>query len=388
MMLEGVFTGAVFELLQFVARKTAGVSEFQITLYPFFVYLGMLLGFFAPHLFRVRDNVSYVAWTSVPCKLLFIALAFAAGPEWFYLLSALGMTLSKMYLPMNVAVLKSNVPGAVRGSLLGHARSLEMACAIAAASLVGGLLYLDELWYRAVFPAGAAAGLLGVWCFGRIRVRKRGNGALASLPDLLLVLRNDWLFVKYQLLFSVSGIANLIGLPLYVLYIVDVLHANYIQIALCTGVIMNAASMLTLRWWGRVIDRHPNPFWQRAVLSLLWCAHPLMFALADGMGPVYLAYAWYGFLMAGGQMNWMLGPLYFCGGANAAAYTTIHTFFNGIRGMTAPLLAYALYRTVGFETAFCLISLVMLANGIMIYAVYMRVRALPRFAAVSAGAAG
>ena len=375
MMLEGFFTGAAFEMVNFVARKTIGISEFQVTLYPFFMYLGMMMGFLFPQLFQVKSKMRFVFWTSVPCKLLFIVFSFMAQPSLFFTLSAAALFLSKMYVPMNVSVLKSNYPESLRGTIVGHLRTLELVCTLAGGILSGWVLNQHAGHFRWVFTLAAVGGIVGTCYFTRIR--EHGpilNRTLVSFAQMLEVLRKDHLYLRFQLQFSVSGIANLMAMPLYVLYIVDVLHANYWQIALASCVAYYLVSILTQRWWGRLTDRHPNPILMRAALSFLWGFHPLCYAWAGSMTMIYVAWAWFGFLMAGGQLNWMLSPLYFCSRDDAPVYTTIHTCFNGVRGILAPVLTYGCYRLLGFTYTFCLISCIMFLNAFMLYDLYIRTR--------------
>ena len=383
MILDGIFFGGAFEILNFVARKTIGISGFQLSFTQFFLYIGMFAGFFIPHIFQVRRKMPYIFWTSFPAKALFIVLAFISDPNWFFWISAVALFLAQMYIPMYAAVLKSSFPDSHRGTIVGHARSITLIGQIAASAIAGYLLDMGKGFLGLIFPAAALCGILSTVCFTRIRERTpqrtQENDALVTLSQLWHIMKNDRHFMRYQSAFALSGFANLAGLPLYVLYVVDVLKADYFQIAITVGIINNIVGALTLAWWGRLTDRHPNPMLIRTFLSLLWMLHPLCYAFASDMTLVYLGAVLYGFLQAGGYINWLLGSLYFCNEENTPVYTMLHACNNGLRGAIAPLVGYLLYRCFGFFITFFLLAGMMLLASILMFQLFLETRKLPRF---------
>lgn len=379
-MLEGVFIGAVFQMIQFVGRKTIGVGELEISLFNFFLSFGMFASFLVPTLLNLRSQKQYVLWTSVPSKIVFIFLALLTEPALFFAIASLAFVLLKMQDPMRTSLLKTNFPASHRFRIVSHVRMMEFLCMMVASTLAGILLDRDGDWFRVVFPVGCVIGITGTWMFVQLREEvEEIPQKVISIRRFLRVMKEDKVYMKFQFLFSISGMANLMGLPLYVLYTVDVIQANYTEIAISKGVLYGIASMICMKWWGNLMDRYPNPILMRAILSLLWCLHPLCYAAAWDMTMIYVAEAWFGFIFAGGQLNWMLGPLFFCSDKDAPLYTTIHSFMNGLRGMIAPVMGYLLYIWIGFIPTFIVISIILLLNSISIYLLYIKTKDLERF---------
>ena len=384
MMLEGIFIGICFDMLGFVARKTIGISELQLVLIMVFVHIGPLFSFVMPHIIRTQRKISYILCMSIPCKVMFIFLAFGFSPLVFCCIAACGFFFMFMNVPMYAALLNNIYPDSHRGTISGHVRSYALVATVFTSLAAGKLLDINPNYYHFIFPFTAFCGLLGAYCLSQIHETISEHGAnrntLVSYKDLISILKSDKLFIRYEIASFISGLANLAGTPIYLLYVVDVLQANYLQIALTAGVIHNVVGVLTIRWWGRTLDRRPNPMWQRMVLTGIWILHPLLYAFAWDMKLVYLSSALIGFLFAGGKMNFMLGCLFFCKtDDDAPIYTSIHHFNWGIRGIIAPILGYGLYRWLGFHATFYILAVMMLISSLMMMQLFLYSRKLPRF---------
>lgn len=384
-MLEGIFVGAVFQMIQIVGRKTIGVSEEMVILFSFFTSFGMFAVFIMPTLLNLRSQKQMIVWTSVPCKLLLASLALFTDPMIFFCIAALGLSLLKMQDPIRTSLLKTNLPATCRFRVVSHVRRMEFICFMTANFLAGYLMEWNGMWYRVIFPVSCLFSLAGTWMITQLREKLEDIPVkIISIRQFLGVMKTDKIYMQYQVLFSISGMVNLMGLPLYILYTVDVIEADFIEFSISRGILFGLASIISLTWWGRVMDRYPNPILMRAVLSLIWCLHPICYIAATDMTMIYIADAWFGFIFAGGQLNWMLGPLFFCNDREAPLYTTIHSFMNGIRGMIAPLLGIPLLALLGFIPTFILIAAVMFFNSIAIYWLYWKTKDLERFQPQSA----
>lgn len=380
--LEGVFIGACFQMLNFVAVRTVGITALQLTIITMFLHIGPFVSLIVPQLFRIKRKMQFILWTSLPARVLFILLAAVSDPLWFCIVAGGGLFLLRMYVPMHAAVLKSNYPDSHRATIFGHVRTYSLALSVITTLLAGQLLELNGQYFRPLFIVAGACGIFGTLLFYQIRERVPPGitaGSIAPIGQLWRILREDKIYARYQSIFALAGSTNLAGLPLFILYVEGELNANYLQISLVAGVLSNIVSVLTFHWWSRTMNRYPNPMLIRAILSFLWAFHPLCHAWASDMKMVYLATALFGFLIAGGEMNWLLGPLYFCGKEDAPAYTLIHSANTGLRGMFAPFAGFMLYRLLGFETTFYILAALFLIASALMFNLYRETRDLPRF---------
>jgi hypothetical protein len=70
------------------------------------------------------------------------------------------------------------------------------------------------------------------------------------------------------------------------------------------------------------------------------------------MALVYVAFALYGLAMAGVNIGWTMGPIYFAGSRDAARYMGVHVTMVGIRGLVGNPVGLLLLETVGSRGAF------------------------------------
>lgn len=383
MILDGIFNGAAFQMLNFVARKTIGISEASLSIIIIFGHIGPMISFMLPILFPIRRKTQFVFWMSTLCKVFFILMAVSTGPIWFSILASAAMFFVYGHMPMYTAILKNRYPDSQRATIVAHVRALSMVATVVSSLIAGQLLKMDGEYFRIVFPAAALTGMWGTFLFLNIRDKSRpaipSDQPLFSLQSLWKILCTDPVYVQYQLYFTIGGLANLAGVPIYVLYVVDRLNADYFQIALVAGVLNNIVSVLTLDWWGRFQDRYSNPMLLRSFIVMIWFIHPLLYAWANSIWLIYIAAGLYGFILGGGTINFMLGPLSFCHDKDAAAYTIIHQTIWGIRGILGPILGYTLYRTIGFTYTFYCLSFLMFLSGILMFRLFIKTKNDSRF---------
>ena len=71
-----------------------------------------------------------------------------------------------------------------------------------------------------------------------------------------------------------------------------------------------------------------------------------------GLHWVMAAYAVFGASMAGVQVAWSLGSIYFAGDEDSSRYQGVHVTLVGVRGLVAPWLGLAAYELGGPRSAF------------------------------------
>jgi hypothetical protein len=60
----------------------------------------------------------------------------------------------------------------------------------------------------------------------------------------------------------------------------------------------------------------------------------------------------FGLAMAGVNIAWSMGSIFFAGKQDAAVYQSVHVTMTGIRGVLAPLLGLLLLKTLGIISVF------------------------------------
>jgi len=170
------------------------------------------------------------------------------------------------------------------------------------------------------------------------------------------------------------GFGNLMVIPLYALFQVDVLRISNTQIAN----LANFASLWSIAgmfFWGRHIDRHGAPL--SVLLSIVLIASiPLVYLFTDllggGVNVLFVAAALSGFGFAGIELSYMQSILTYAEPGRAAQYQSLHSLLLGLRGVLAPLLGVPLMKAFDYPTVFVLAFLLMVAGGLMQWAATRR----------------
>jgi MFS family permease len=121
------------------------------------------------------------------------------------------------------------------------------------------------------------------------------------------------------------------------------------QIALYTAVIPNLARLVMSPVWGWLFDRM-NFFALRVVLNIGFMVGILSFFTTGSTAGLIAGSIVYGISNAGGDVAWSLWVTKFSAPERVADYMSVHTFFTGIRGVLAPLVAFPLAAAVSLPT--------------------------------------
>jgi hypothetical protein len=112
-------------------------------------------------------------------------------------------------------------------------------------------------------------------------------------------------------------------------------------IALLTSVLPNAARLLLNPLWGALFDRM-NFFVLRITLNLGFSAGILSFFTSNSLTGLVIGAILFGISNAGADVAWSLWVTKFAPPDRVADYMSVHTFFTGVRGVLAPLVAFFL----------------------------------------------
>jgi len=173
------------------------------------------------------------------------------------------------------------------------------------------------------------------------------------------------------------GFATLMTLPLRVEYLANPAHGVTRQgaqltaadIALLIGVIPNLARLMLNPLWGWLFD-WMNFFVLRMTLNLGFALGAVSFFVGGTIPWLVLGAILFGVSSSGADVAWSLWVTKFAPPERVADYMSVHTFFTGVRGVVAPLVAFHLIaglplHLVGWICAgLILIGTALLAPGI------------------------
>ncbi len=321
---------------------------------------------------------SVVQWLAA---MLFGCAVFAVSERGYIGLVAAAGAAVAATVPLMTQVYQDAYPESDRGRLFSRSFFVRIAASVGAGALMGR--FLD--WRPDGHPwvLGGAAVCCGVSALlvsrfpraaGLAVAAKKGttsgSGFLVRALAGLKFVRSDGVFRRTLISWMFLGIGNLVMLPLRVELLARPDSLGEVrtaaEIALLTAVIPNVARLSTTLWWGRLFDRW-NFFVLRALLNFLFAAAILAFFLGDRMWVLVVGAVLYGLANSGGDVVWSLWVTRVTVPERVADYMAVHTFFTGIRGVLAPVIAYAAMERfpLGWTAWGCAIA-ILIANVILL----------------------
>ena len=164
------------------------------------------------------------------------------------------------------------------------------------------------------------------------------------------------------------GFGTLMMLPLRTEYLANPhygIRLSEFEIALFVSILPNVARLGSTHIWGRLFDSM-NFFSLRIILNLSFLTGIVSFFVSDAPPMLALSALIIGFSTSGGDVAWTLWVTKFAPADRVADYMAVHTFFTGIRGLLAPMTAFALLGILDIQTL-SLISaaLILMASALL-----------------------
>ena len=281
--------------------------------------------------------------------IAFLVMAVAPFQAVFVIGSVLAMTTSSVAIPLLTQIYQENYPDRDRGKLFSRTFMIRIAMAAAFSEFAGRLLTVHIAWFRWLLFVFAVAFAFASFCFARIPSRPLVTSGGTHPFRALRFVRDDALFRRTLVMWMLMGFANLMIVPLRVEYLANARHGvtwagqilTTAQIALLVGVIPNLARLVMSPVWGWLFDRM-NFFVLRIVLNLGFALGMLSFFGGNHLAWLITGAIIYGIANAGGDVAWSLWVTKFAPPERVADYMSVHTFFTGLRGVIAPVVAFQL----------------------------------------------
>ncbi len=278
------------------------------------------------------------------------ALAAAVPAEWVFVVccaAALGCT--SVIIPLMTQVYHENYPERERGTLFSRTVMIRIATTGAFSFVAGEALShrVDQFqWLLLVF---GGAFVFAAWCLRRCPSRPLSHAKGTHPFRSLRYASEDRLFRNTLVSWMFLGFGNLMMLPLRVEYLANPEHGWTLHglpltagmIALLTGVVPNIARLLLNPLWGWLFDRM-NFFVLRMTLNVGFMLGILTFFMSGSLAGLVAGAIFYGISHAGGDVAWSLWVTKFAPPERVADYMSVHTFFTGVRGVIAPVVAFQL----------------------------------------------
>lgn len=405
---EGSFTGVV-------AAKNFGAGVVLMSVITAAPMFGNIMALIWSDLSLGRKKVPLVNMLQGGVVLMIASVALtayvpASVAGWVFAAQIIiARVLASGIITIRSSIWRANYPRQLRGQLTS--RIATVATFVLAVTTFAGsyLLDRDPRAFVYLYPTAALIGVIGIWQFSRIRVRRevllrrREVQVFAPRPESMsqtdeanvlnaeagyrprfislfreayAILRRDKKFRDYQRWQMLSGFSFMMFGP-SLLYMVSTEMTNpkeqYLLATTVVQIIPMVMSLLATQAWAPLFDRvHITVFRVfQGIISLV--AQLTLFVGATwglrvdemtGLAIIALAQVLIGVSNGGGNLAWNLGHNDFAPADQAATYMGVHVMLTGVRGCFAPFLGSSLYllpgvgrNVFGLSTLVCLVAL-------------------------------
>jgi hypothetical protein len=180
------------------------------------------------------------------------------------------------------------------------------------------------------------------------------------------------------------GFGNLMLLPLRVEYLANPEYgivATTAKIAVITVVVPSIVRLLAMPLFGWIFDRL-SFFASRIMVNVLFAVYVAAFFTGTSTAGLLFGAVVLGIASAGGDLMWSLWVTKFAPAGRTADYMGLHTFFTGIRAVTAPIVGFIVLGRVSL-TAVALIAAGLMVAASLVLVPEARAERSARLAAVA-----
>ncbi|MFM7320234.1 MAG: MFS transporter [Armatimonadota bacterium] len=367
--LSGLYLGCVFPFLTRIARAELGATAAQLSLLSAAPFVGNLLTPLWAAKMEGRRTMPFLMASWIPARALLLATPWLQTSTGFVATLSTLQWLGAFASPAYASVLRDIYPDPIRGRMMGYVRVAAQTAAFLGAQYSGRLM--DQgVGYRILFPFAGLLGICGALAFSqvdrhRFRPAPRGSASAPvktpSVRDVLEILVRHRGYRWFAASVMIYGFGNLMSVPLYGLYQVDVLHLSNTEIAHLANIASLSAIPASFLW-GRHMDRYGPA---RTCMWSILCVGAVGAAYLFGGNreALMLAAVFSGIGFAGVELAYLQSILRFAGtDENPARYQALHAFLLGVRGVLAPTFGLQLLPWLGYRTLFA-ITLVLVMLG-------------------------
>lgn len=323
-----------------------------------------------------------------------IALTPSDWRPWGGCLFTVQVGLARIFLSglvtVRTSIWKANYPHSHRARIAGRIQALQALLTFATGAVISLVFDGHAEYYRAVYPAVALLGVLGLVPLRQMRVLGESRGREAAraagapgpaaggsrggfrrgLAEAWGILRRDRAFARYCSAQYLLGSANLMTDPILAYFLTQQLGLGYFHSYLLLEQVPIILALVSIRYWAGLFDRvgvlrfrvANSIYWLASIAlvtaALLVRALPLAVPALLPMGIFVVGRAVNGLARGGGTIAWNLGHLHFARGRDDdQLYMGIHVALTGLRGLIMPFIGTAVYSLLGPGTLLVAVAL-------------------------------
>ncbi len=353
--LAGLFNGAIFPFVGFIARNYLKADVHLISLFVAAPYLGNIFSLFGAGAISNRNNMPWVIFSWILARGLFLFIVFAKTPITFAIIVSLSQFIATLSSPSYAAIMKSIYPDSQRGTIMGYCRIFLAFATIISTFTAGAIIHEWVSSYKIVMSLAAILGIISAIIFSRIPLTSMQDFKNSeSMPSFILntfkILKNNVRYRWFCISLIFYGVGGLILAPVIPIFQVDHLHITATQVSILSNV-TQITWMISFFYWGPYVDRF-SPlravFMNFLATTLVPANYLIAFFLPVNAWFLLPAFVFSGFIGAGVELSFFNTVFQISDPDQVAQYQGLTNFIMGIRGIFSPFIG-ATMLALGME---------------------------------------
>ncbi len=267
---------------------------------------------------------------------------------------------------------KYTYPDAARGRIIGWFRLVQHCLAVPV--IIGSACWFDSepSAYQLIFPLGALVGILGTFFYSHLHIPsdQPANRALkmapVSLRQIRVIIETDVAFRLFQTTIFLTGAGFLMSRSVLLQMLRDVFHLTQLEMSMLVMVFPLVLGGMTAPAWGWLVDQ-TSPVAGRIAFAWLGLFAYLAFftSFFEGwLSFLYLGAILRGLVLGAAEVATTTGNLYYAEEPERAAlYESISSVFQGIRGLSMPMLGWLIFQYIAASLAAYIFMVATVLNG-------------------------
>lgn len=378
---DGVFNSLAQTGVMLIAISAFSASDALKSLLSASPHLGQFAALFLTAAFAstaIRPSILAGSLGILAATMLFLASS-TDSASGFALTVTLAMMMIPLRMPFIAAIHERNYPVLRRGRRFSTGMILMLAVALGFDLLTGRLLDQNIEQYRVLMRVASGAIFAGSLALMFVPSRAAPLASARNPFRNLRVLKTDQLFRRLIAAWFVMGFANLITVPLRVVYLAEPergLGLSPFVVMIIGGVLPQATRLIFSPIWANLFDRM-NIVRIRIILTSLLGFGIFLFFATRSVPMIIVGQLVLNVAFAGGPILWNLWVTRIAPPRQTSIYMSIHTFMTGIRGSIAPAVGFLAISGISFRLVGGISFLLILLSVLMLMPIRNDPRAAP-----------
>ncbi len=350
-----VGSSVLFVLGLLIAHRVFDASPFQRACIVVGPYVGMLVAIEYERVSRrLFSSRNYQAAAPVLLYLLGVFMAIRASDAMAFVLGCMIMSCAEaLRISALTSIWRSVYPDQLRGQLVSLGIWCTAVSSIASAALGGYLLDANINWYRWIFAFFAAASVAGsIFILRMVRVPMPELEEHVLKSKSLATLKQNPVFARILLAWFLVGFGMHLVVAQKVEYLVDPrvgFSLSNFQIVLIASAVSEAVRVIFMPFFARLFDR-VDFISLRISFNVIFLGFFVLYFNTRSIPLIVMGAVLHGLGIAGAMIAWNLWVTKYAQDSQTGIFMAIHTFLTGVRGVLAPLCAYALIDSYSIST--------------------------------------